>query len=243
MRSACLLLTIVITSACASDGDDDEAIGEDLSGKADGVSVVGDYILIGGGHVDGDIANLALAADGSYVRKRCYGADCAKLVPETDHYQAIKSSSGKTYLRFERFAWTDFDNRVSKQVQADAYEFTRTQSSIHLRKTYTSRWFTLVRRTEPTLCSASGGVWKPTMDLDGAEAGTTTHCDCGQDPNTFPSKAFVPGEGGCITALATGESDCDDTRGSYTDDDRDKLGDYCLCPIHTAATDQGCKPI
>ena len=233
-----------LVAACAAGPTDDESLdGEDLTGKADGISFSGTYLLAGVGQVDGDIPSLALAGDGSYVRARCYGTACAKLVPETDRYKLVKASSGKTYVRFERFAWTDFDNRESEQEVVDSYEIKKVDGGIALRKTYSSRWLTLSRRIQRTVCTASSGTWKPDEELLGAEAGTTTHCDCGPGHGEWGGPAFVPGAGGCIDSSMASEQECDDTRGRYVDDDRDKLGDYCLCPIDTAPTDDGCAAI
>jgi hypothetical protein len=241
MRAArvCLLLTTVLTACAAEEADSlDGAI--DLSGKADAASFTGTYQLPGGGVRKGDLAALALDADGGYVRTRCATTNCGATVPETDAYRVLKATSGKTYLAFERFVWTDFDNRESEQHTVDTYEVRTVASGIELRKAYTSRWFTLERRTEQAVCTASGGTWDAQQDFDGAAAGTTTHCDCGQDPNLWPSPQFVPGVGGCILGLAAGEDACDMTQGRYTDDDRDALGDYCLCPAGTRPTNDGC---
>jgi hypothetical protein len=242
IASLSVLLTLAITS-CATSPEDDNAEGEDLDGKADGISLVGNYVMPGGGHYNNDVPSLSLGADKTYARVRCYGASCAKRVRESDHYQAVKSSSGKIYLRFDRFVWVDHDTFSTAQKLADSYEVKLTSTGIALRKTYTTRWMKLDKKTDEALCTTSHGTWKPTMDLDGAAAGTTTHCDCGQDPNKWPSPAFVPGAGGCITAAATNEDDCDTTNGYYTDDDRDSLGDYCRCPLGTAITDMGCIAI
>jgi hypothetical protein len=149
-------------------------------------------------------------------------------------------STHKKYVAFERFEWTDRDNGESKQVTVDTYEVRAQGTSLELRKTYTSRWFTLEARTDETLCTSTGGTWDSQQDFDGAAAGTTTHCNCGQDPNMWPSPAFVPGAGGCRMSFAIGEDACDMTLGAYTDDDRDSLGDYCRCAAGTRPTDDGC---
>ena len=122
MRVAWCVLVFAVMTACVGDSND-EAEGEDIDGKADGISLVGTYVLPSGGTANYDMPSLQLVSGGSYVRVRCYGARCAKKVPETDRYRAVRNpTTGKLYLRFERFAWTDFANRESEQLLADSYE-------------------------------------------------------------------------------------------------------------------------
>jgi hypothetical protein len=239
---ACALLTTLLISACADPSGDDLDDAVDISGKADAVSFAGTYARTGGVAYKGDLQALQLDADGNYVRLRCYTTNCTATTPEADQFHVLESAStGKKYLAFERFEWTDRDAGESRQLTVDTYEVRPvTGGGIELRKAYTSRWFTLETRTQQAVCTASGGTWNAQTDFDGAAAGTTTHCNCGQDPNMWPSPQFVPGAGGCRMGFAIGEDACDETEGAYTDDDRDMLGDYCRCPATTRPTDTGC---
>lgn len=240
-----MLLTIVL-SACATNAPGDDAVDGafDLSGKADGPSFAGTYQEVGGGARKGDLPFVQLHDDGTYVRLRCYTTNCTKTTPETDRYTTFENpDTHKQYVIFGRFVWTDFDNRESRVDPYDAYEVRHDGANLLFRKTYTSRWIAMAPVTEEAICTASGGTWDTSTEHQGAEAGTTTSCDCGQDSVTNwddPIPAFVPGAGGCRMTFKMVESECDDTQGSYTDDDTDALGDYCLCPAGTIPTDTGC---
>jgi hypothetical protein len=240
-----LLATVVTWSGCATDDEEDGGGTEvDLASfKSDGSTLIGKFELGAPGKAAGDIEHLQLRSDGIYVRVQCYGTGCTKHVRETDHYHVVKTPAGKTFVRFERFDWINVSSGTTKQVTVDTYEYVKVSGGLNLRKAFTTRWNTLTAPGDQALCFESHGTWKPTATLPGAATGTTTHCDCGQNANTFPHPAWVPGAGGCIMPAATGESDCDATKGHYTDDDTDALGDYCLCPIHMKLTNTGCTAI
>lgn len=64
----------------------------------------------------GDIANLELVNtnnNNAYVRSRCYHANCSLGVAETDRFDAYKSTSGKTYLRFWTFEVIELGDKSS----------------------------------------------------------------------------------------------------------------------------------
>ncbi len=76
MRAAFLA---VILAGCATtvpdDGEAFEAPPQAL-GKADAPQLVGVYASHATRHSNGDVPNLELRADGTYVRQRCYHSSC-----------------------------------------------------------------------------------------------------------------------------------------------------------------------
>src|SRR5262249_12731223 len=133
---------------------------------------------------DGDIPALELRSGGTYVRMRCYRANCTLRVPETDHYDTYTSSSGLTYVRFYSFKTVTNANtgdRDQVSTVADVYEIKATSTTIRLRKAYTSRWVTLRQTTEKTRCTATAGTWSGT-------------CTCsGNTPGEWAKYVFVAG--------------------------------------------------
>lgn len=210
-----------MTSAPPSDDTDDaEAeIGQaQLAGKADGSSFEGLYASRTSSHREGDVTALELSGP-SYVRTRCYRAGCALPLPETDAFDTYVSASGKTYVRFWSVEIVDGDSgRQSEPRLADVYEIARTTTGIKLRKSYTTRWVTLTKTTPAARCTATGGAW------------STDTCACpGNTPGELASRIFVAGAGGCIATPGANESNCDDSRGMWTDDDATLTGAYCIC--------------
>jgi len=225
----CALVLASCSSTDAVDADADAAAEAAplADGKADGIGASGLYAVTSSALQDGDIANLELRVDGHYVRSRCYGLACARRHAETDRFDSFTSSTGRTYVRFWSFRADDTTpERTQHPVVADTYEIVRTSTTIRLRKTYTSRWFSLRKRLASSVCTQSGGSW-------------TTECDCGPN-NTWPGPAFVPGAGGCMIVSGTDESECEDTGGFYTDDDATLIGAYCECGAGRYPSDSGC---
>ena len=208
-------------------------------GKADGgSSYLGLYTTHVATHVAGDLTSLQLLAPTSgepttqYVRERCYHTGCALPLPETDTYDIHASASGKTYVRFYSFvaARDASGNLTSTPKIADVYEIVKTSAGIKLRKSYSSRWVTLYKTTPAAQCTASGGD----------ATATTTACTCpGNQPNTSASTIFVPGAGGCIANPGASESNCDDSGGSWTDDEATLIGSFCACGLGRYDDDTG----
>ncbi len=212
------LLVLVLITACADPGvdvDDGEAEGAtvDPSGAA-AASFVGLYAGAAGTHATGDVIALDLrvmpALD--YVRARCYGTECSRVIPETANYDVYTSSAGKTYLRF----WSveighDHGDIDTTPELVDVYEIMTSGGAVQLRKSYTTRWVTLGTATEDALCG--GGSWG-----DGT-------CSCAG------GKAFVAGAGGCVAIGGASENNCDASGGLWTDDDATLLGEYCVCGV------------
>lgn len=227
-------------AGCATASDDlDDADAEDGSaltlGAADTAAFTGVYTwsYATRPYWANDIPSIQLTAD-TYIRSRCYGYDCAKLVPQTGGVQWYRSSAGKTYVRFGSFEKVQSgDEWLDHTVIADVYEIKTTSGGIKLRKTYSDRWFYLKRRTLEAECAASGGEW-----ADGA-------CACPALANSDWSHyiGFFAGLGGCFEIFATGEDGCDSTHGSYLDDDGNAIGTYCLCPVGTYETNAGCTAL
>jgi hypothetical protein len=180
-----------------------------------------------------DIPSLQLDG-GGYVRSRCYGWDCDKLVPQTGGVTWVRSSTGNTYVRFLSFEMVESGEEwLEEPVVADVYEIRTTSGGIKLRKTYSNRWFYLRHTAPDAACDASGGEW-----TDGA-------CACPEIDGADWSHniQFVPGLGGCFEIQAASEDGCMETHGSYLDDDRSAIGTWCLCPAGTYETTAGCQPL
>lgn len=154
---------------------------------------------------DGDLRELRLYSDGSYVRLRCYGAACAEAVPETDRYTAFRSS-GKTYLElwsFERVLVPGPPPKVkggapsppayeNNPVVADTYEIKATGSGIKLRRTYSSRWVTLTATSDEALCAASGGSWSLPVVTPPSTTSKVPPTTKGTQPATPPPASMTP---------------------------------------------------
>jgi hypothetical protein len=239
------LLTMVVSSCMVGEDEDQDATEVQLSSLTADVAttLLGKFQLADGGQQAFDLPNLNLQNNGIYVRVRCYHAACAEPVAETGQFKLVKTSTGKTFVRFYRFAWVNQAAGTTTEQVVDAYEYRKTASGLSLRKTYTTRWIDLDAVDSATLCAQSGGAWHADQTFPGAAAGTTTHCNCGQSTTAWPSPQFVPGAGGCVLPPAIDETTCDATHGQYTDDDPDALGDFCVCPNHTQRTATGCQAI
>ncbi|HEX8952203.1 MAG TPA: hypothetical protein VF945_10190 [Polyangia bacterium] len=224
-----LALTFVLVAAgCggqlgSGDGAADEAAlagggKADLAGNA-AATVAGIYQLAGDPAGAGDVVYLWLRADGSFAWTRCYDADCAAPVVEDGTYQLTTSSSGRKYIAFYQIG-----PRGDTQVHFNSmYAYARTASALRLRKTRTSRWMTLAAAAEPDLCAASGGTWSGS-------------CSCGAG---WPT-AYSPGAGGCWLSPSAGETACDDSQGTYSDDEANAAGTFCDCGYARHLTDAGC---
>jgi len=234
---------VAVLAACADDSDDasdaeaESAPGAALDGKADAPTFTGLYATTTTTTLqNGDVPDVELLADGTYVRRRCYHTGCALSVPETDRYNTYTSSSGKTYIRFYSFRteWNaTHDDRNQVPVIADVYEIQKTTTTIRLRKAYTSRWLSLRKTSAATLCSRGHGTW------------SSGSCSCpgagGWSDDGYVG--FVAGLGGCTVIPGAGESECDETEGFYTDDDATRVGTYCLCEHGTYLSNAGCAAL
>ena len=227
----CLLLAACAvspdhTADDAADQAAEDAPAQPAGGKADGVDFTGLYHISKSTLYSNDIADLELRSDGTYVRARCYHASCALQLPQTGKFDLYTSGSGKTYVRFR---WAD-DSKI-----ADVYEIQATTKGIELRKTYTSRWFSLFDEVPSAACAFSGGAWDDTAQA----------CTC---PNSTYSdqgyEAFIAGAGGCVGAPSGSETNCDDSGGSYTDDEMTAISTFCVCPASQyVAVDGSCTQI
>jgi hypothetical protein len=225
-----LALALVVVSGCGGQlGSDDGAADEAaLAGKADVVSaaaasaasIAGIYQLSGDPTAAGDVVYLWLLGDGRFAWTRCYDADCATPIVEDGTYK-LTTSSGKKYVTFYQPGALGDTKRHFNSM----YAYSTSKKTLKLRPTRTSRWMTLAAASESALCSASGGSWS-----------SGGGCDCGAG---WPT-AYSPGAGGCWVAPATGESQCDDTNGSWTDDDADLVGTFCECGYSRHLTVDGC---
>jgi hypothetical protein len=236
-----LLLCGAVLAGCADGAVDDGADAEAESGaaialgKADADDFAGLYRWSSTrAYWNTDLPSLELVGT-TYIRSRCYGYDCANLVPQTGHRQIVRTSSGKVYVRFMSFTRTwdaDAEEWLESPALADTYEIKRTSSGIKLRKTYQSRWISLAKVTRAKACTASGGAW------------SNDECTCDNVANADWSHyvGFFPGLGGCFEIFAANEDGCSET-GSYTDDDGTAIGTYCHCPLDTYETQQGCESI
>ena len=207
------VLPLFLVACAASDDPSDseaELAPRQEAGKADAADFTGLYRSTASTHYANDIPSLELRSDGRYVRSRCYHASCALQLPETDAFDQYTASSGKTYVRF----WSE-DN--GQPMIAEVYEIHATSTGIKLRKAHVTRWSLLAATTETAQCTASGGAWN------------NVSCTC---PGNVPGTAqtvFVPGAGGCIAMPGADESNCDNSGGSWTDDDATLIGSYCVC--------------
>jgi len=232
MRAVCLSFLAIAACATAtddaSDGEASDAAPQAIGGKADGATT-GLFASRATTHYNGDVPDLELRADGSFVRLRCYHASCALPVAETDHYDTYTSSAGKTYVRFYSFTVeTAADGSISSTpLVADVYEIRTTSTGIRLRKAFSTRWQTLATTDAATRCTASGGAWNGDCSCPGSGNGATPH------------PAFAPGAGGCIIAPGGGEDACDSSNGLYTDDDATPIGTFCECGLGRHVVDAG----
>jgi hypothetical protein len=206
-------------------------------GKADADDLAGVYRWASSTqpYWNNDVPSLELVG-ASYIRSRCYGFDCANLVPQTGERQIVRTG-GKTFVRFMSFTreWnTDNEEWIETPVLADTFEIKKTSRGIKLRKTYASRWISLDKVTLKKACTASGGAW----------GNSDPRCTCDTVANSDWSHyvGFFPGLGGCFEIHASNEDGCSGT-GSYTDDDATAIGTYCYCPLGTYETLAGCEPI
>jgi hypothetical protein len=232
-----LLVCCLLLSACADAGNPEDAA-DDAAAEAAPFAAVSsakaDTFTAYGGlyrsettrHLNNDITALELRSDSAYVRERCYQPSCTLPLAETDKYDSYTSTSGRTYLRFWSFT-TGHDatgNLTETATVADVYEIVKTSTGASLRKTYTSRWFTLATMSYAGQCNASGGQ------------GSTSGCAC---PSSTTGLIFVPGAGGCIAPAASDESNCDASDGRWSDDDADLTGAYCQCGLNRYVDDTG----
>jgi len=221
--SKIFLLSLLAVAGCGGQlaTDDDGAADEAaLAGKADAVadattSVTG---IFQAGSSAGDIFYLWLRADGEFAWTRCYDAGCASPVIEDGTFK-LTTSSGKKYVTFYQIGPAgDLKTHFNSM-----YEYTRTTRTLKLRLVRTSAWQSLSSVAESTMCRASGGKWNG-------------GCDCG---GGWPI-AYSPGAGGCWVGPAVGESDCDDTLGSWSDDETNAAGTFCDCGYNRVLTARGC---
>ncbi len=231
---------LIALAACAdstdtaSDAEAETAPDQPL-GKADAATFTGLYATSSTTLRAGDVPNVELLADGSYLRRRCYHDGCALPVAETDHFDTYTSSAGKTYIRFYSFRtqWNAaHDTRTQVPLVADVYEIVKTTTTIQLRKSYTTRWLTLRKTSAATLCSHGGGTWSADCACPGAGGWS----DSGYI-------GFVAGLGGCTTIPGASESECDGTGGYYADDDATLAGTFCLCEHGMYLSNDGCAAL
>jgi hypothetical protein len=243
MRILGVLVVMVCASACSepideSVDDGDAELGSVVElGKGDASDFAGIYRWADASrpYWNNDIPSLQLAGSG-YVRSRCFGFNCATLVPQFGDRKIVRVS-GKVFVRFMSFTreWNaDNEEWIETPVLADTYEIKKTTRGIKLRKTYTSRWISLDKITERQACTLSGGDW-------GIETPPCT-CDAVANPDWSHYMASFPGLGGCFEIFAANEDGCSST-GSYTDDDATVIGTYCSCPLGTHETQAGCEAI
>lgn len=220
-----LALLLVLVSGCAAQLGSDGAVDEAAlaaGGKADSAATVaGIYQLAGDATGAGDVVYLWLRSDGRFAWTRCYDVDCAAPVVEDGTYALTTSAStGKKYIRFEQPG-------VSGDAAAhfnSIYAYSASRASLELRLARTSRWQTLDAVSEDALCAASGGSWSGSA------------CGCGA---AWPT-VYSPGAGGCWLSPAVGESQCDATHGSWSDDDANLAGTFCDCGYARHLTADGC---
>jgi hypothetical protein len=245
MRTTWMVVALVLAVGCSDATDDTLDDGEAESGegvtlgKADAEAYAGLYRWTDQDrpYWKNDIPAIQLRP-AHYVRTRCYGRDCAKLVPQFGDLELVRTSAGKKFLRFmsyERVWEPVHEEWQTNPVVADTYEIKKTRSGIKLRKTYSSRWFSLARISEQELCTGSGGWWDE-------DAGPLCTCDELNGADWSHYIGFFPGLGGCFEVFAADEDECSST-GQYTDDDATPIGTYCRCPVDTYETLEGCQPI
>jgi hypothetical protein len=237
-----LLVMCGLLAGCsdvAVDDDGEAETGEAIElGKADADTFAGLYRWARADrpYWNTDVPALELAGTG-YIRSRCYGFDCEKLIPQTGRREIVRTSSGKDFVRFLSFTRTWDENAgewLEEPALADTFEIKKTTKGIKLRKTYSSRWITLDKVTKEKTCVASGGEW----------GATDPACTCENVANADWSHyvGFFPGLGGCFEIFAANEDGCSES-GSYTDDDSTSIGTYCHCPLDTYETQSGCAAI
>jgi hypothetical protein len=213
MRAA--FLAVILAGCATTVPDDGEAFVAPSQpvGKADAARFLGIYASHVTHHYNGDVPDLELRADGSYIRQRCYRGSCALEVPETDKFDEYTSSTGHTYLRFYgQKIWLDADGNIqNEQTVADVYEIRAFTKGVQLRKAYATRWQSLYLSSPGLACATSGGTW------------TNGDCACPQQ--------FAPGAGGCIAYPGASEQGCDDSHGMWTDDDATPIGSFCICSV------------
>jgi hypothetical protein len=239
-----MVVGLLLAGGCAEEGDDslDDAEAEETDGvsldKADAEDFAGLYrwSYDDRPYWANDIPSIEIRP-AHYVRSRCYKRDCALLVPQSGALELVRTSAGKKYLRFMSYkrTWLEENGEwLETPALADTYEIKKTRTGIKLRKTRSSRWFSLRESTLEDICLASGG--EPGED--------PTPCTCeelaGGDWSHY--MGFFPGLGGCFEIFAANEDTCSST-GSYTDDDATSIGTYCRCPLGTYETQEGCVDI
>src|SRR5690349_15932461 len=103
--TCCLLASALVACATTDDPDlsDADAEGGDEQALGTNDPLVGVYrwTYADRPYWANDITALQITG-GGYVRARCYGYDCAKLVPQLGDL-SVTRSSGKTYLKFKSF--------------------------------------------------------------------------------------------------------------------------------------------
>jgi hypothetical protein len=227
------LLPILLLVGCADLTLDDQTDGEaetataQLVGKEDAASFTGVYRTHTTALKDGDVPSVELVTNAkpglpttySYVRSRCYHANCSVRVPETDKYD-LYTTNGKTYLRFWSFTITNDpnDGLVQHPAVTDVYEIKAISHGIKLRKSFSTRWQTLYTASASLMCSESHGSW----------ANDTCTCP-GNIPGMWAAHIFISGAGGCIATPGASEANCDASGGMWTDDDATDIGSYCVC--------------
>lgn len=195
----------------ATSGKRDAAPAADPQGSVDGNYVIGsDY---------GDIWYLYLrGGDGAWSWTRCYDADCAAPVIEAGTYKLSTTRSGRKYITMYQADRLDQDRPRFNSM----YAYVKSAHGLKLRRVYTSSWMRFDAVSDADLCASSGGVM-------------TNVCDCGAWPN-----AWSPGAAGCWLAPAVNEESCDNTHGSWSDDDPNASGTFCDCGYGRALSDSGC---
>lgn len=226
-RLACVLALSLAACAAESAEPADSAAESAMpeGGKADGASYAGLYHISSSTLHANDVTDLELRADGTYVRGRCYHASCRSWIPETDHYDVV-TTHGHSYVRFWSFRVAS--DGTQQPAIADVYEVRTISKGVQLRKTYTSRWFSLFASSVSSQCASTGG----TFANDTCTCPNSTYSDSGYE-------AFAAGAGGCIFAPSGSEEACDSSGGFYTDDDSTAISTFCTCGIGRFVTDDG----
>jgi hypothetical protein len=232
MTRLAYVLALSIVTACAAAPDPADLDAETAppaadGGKADAATWVGLYHISSSTLHSNDVSDLELHTDGTYVRGRCYHASCASWIPETEHYDVV-TSHGRQYVRF--WSVSIASDLSTTPALVDTYEIRAISKGIQLRKTYTTRWFSLFHSSISSQCLATGGKYD----------GSSDSCSC---PNSVYSdsgyEAFAAGAGGCIWAPSGSESACDSSGGMYTDDESTAISTFCVCGIGRYDSDDG----
>jgi hypothetical protein len=182
------------------------------------------FRLEGAATAAGDLLYLQLGAGGRFAWTRCYDAACAAPVREDGTWQLARSASGRRSIRF--YQRGPAGDPAAHFHSAYAYAVSRDGARLWLRADGGARPFIMKAAAEADLCAASGGSWSD----------ATHACDCRAG---WPI-AWSPGAGGCWQSPPAGESACDATQGSWTDDDPGLIGTYCECGIGRHLTGGGC---